>query len=335
MVKARKMYVPFILISATVTEDFAMNLVNEGADDFIFKDRLKRLPLSVLNAIEKYRFEKERMLQLEEARLKEVFSKELLKTNAVERELFITELTRTNDDLKQFNYITSHNFRAPLSNLTGLMNLIDLETLSEKNKVIIDLFKTTISQLNKTIKDLVEILIVRNKVNIDITNNNILELINATKELLALDISDCGCSIEIDCKVEVISFNKTYLESIIMNLLSNALKYCSSERLLKINIATSLNADGDILFSIRDNGLGIDMSKHRSNVFGLYQRFHTNENGIGLGLFMVKSQILSLGGTINIDSEVNKGTTFTITFPNHGQVIETETGKTVEHYALA
>ncbi|HEX8357034.1 MAG TPA: HAMP domain-containing sensor histidine kinase, partial [Segetibacter sp.] len=155
----------------------------------------------------------------------------------------------------------------------------------------------------------------RNNAAIAITDVNVCELINASCKSLSCDIEDSCCTINIKCEVVHVSANKTYLESIFLNLLNNAIKYRASERPLQIDIATHMNAAGEIILTVKDNGLGIDLDTHRNNVFGLYQRFHTNKNGIGLGLFIVKSQILSLGGTIEIDSEVDKGTTFTIAFP--------------------
>jgi signal transduction histidine kinase len=65
---------------------------------------------------------------------------------------------------------------------------------------------------------------------------------------------------------------------------------------------------------IKDNGIGIDLNRHRNSIFGLYQRFHTNADSVGLGLFIVKTQITALGGSIDVESDVDKGTSFYITF---------------------
>ncbi len=83
---------------------------------------------------------------------------------------------------------------------------------------------------------------------------------------------------------------------------------------MQLDIVTYFNNDGAVILSISDNGLGIDLKRHQNNIFGLYQRFHSNEDGIGLGLFIVKSQVISAGGSIEVNSEVDKGTIFSITF---------------------
>ena len=306
--------IPFIIVTATMSEEYAVSIIKKGADDYILKDRLHRLPHAVVSAVEKYRYENERRQLKKEAREREAVSKELLRVNAEEREVLLAQLTRSLADLQQFSYITSHNFRAPLSNLIGLLGLIDNEELSNHNKVIIEMFKTSTEQLNKTVNDLVQILIIRNNVNIDLADNDIDVLLTEVCNSLAFVIQESNCTIHRDLKVENIPFNKAYLESILINLLSNAIKYRSPDRPLHVHVATGKNDGGEIWLTFKDNGLGIDLSRHNSNMFGLYQRFHSNADGIGLGLFIVKAQIISIGGSIEVESEVDKGTMFTITF---------------------
>jgi signal transduction histidine kinase len=306
--------IPFIIVTATMSEEYAVSIIKKGADDYILKDRLHRLPHAVVSAVEKYRYENERRQLKKEAREKEAVSKELLRVNAEEREVLLAQLTRSLADLQQFSYITSHNFRAPLSNLIGLLGLIDNDELSNHNKVIIDMFKTSTEQLNKTVNDLVQILIIRNNVNIDLADNDIDVLLTEVCNSLAFVIQESNCTIHRDLKVENIPFNKAYLESILINLLSNSIKYRSPDRPLHVHVATGKNDGGEIWLTFKDNGLGIDLSRHNSNMFGLYQRFHSNADGIGLGLFIVKAQIISIGGSIEVESEVDKGTMFTITF---------------------
>ncbi|MGI8637254.1 MAG: PAS domain-containing sensor histidine kinase, partial [Segetibacter sp.] len=237
-----------------------------------------------------------------------------IRKNTEERELLIRELTKSLHDLKQFSFITSHNFRAPLSNLVGLLTLLDYSTLSESNKEIVKMFETTTNQLNKTINDLIKILIVRNNVNVNITENNISIILNEVCNTLAYNLEEAKCTIHTNLEVEVIAFNQLYLQSILMNLLTNAIKYRSADRQLQINISTTRDAAGKVMLVVNDNGVGIDLTRHGDNIFGLYQRFHSNEDGEGLELFIVKSQITALGGSIHVESEVDKGTSFTMTF---------------------
>jgi signal transduction histidine kinase len=238
--------------------------------------------------------------------------REILKS-AEERELLVADLIRTNKDLKQFSFITSHNFRAPLSNLIGLLTLVEQETLSDNNRDILEMFKSSTQHLSKTINDLSQILVIKNNEHIKITKIDIGQLLSSIKDSLAYELNNGDYEIYTNLEVEEIPFNKPYLESVLINLISNAIKYKSDERLLRIIINTSLNLKGEIVLTVQDNGLGIDLKRHQENLFGLYQKFHSNPTGSGLGLYLVKSQIISLGGTIEVESEVGKGTTFIIT----------------------
>jgi signal transduction histidine kinase len=110
-------------------------------------------------------------------------------------------------------------------------------------------------------------------------------------------------------------FSKSGLQSIIQNLVSNAVKYKSPDRKLKVQISLFNTSDYQIL-SISDNGLGIDLEKYGERLYNLYQRFHPETEGKGLGLYLVRSIIESAGGRIEVESEVNVGTTFKLYFPN-------------------
>jgi signal transduction histidine kinase len=113
--------------------------------------------------------------------------------------------------------------------------------------------------------------------------------------------------------VENINFPKRYLTSILLNLLTNAIKYRSPQRSLIITIKTHIHKDYTIL-SFSDNGIGIDMQKFGHKVFGLYQRFHNNIDGKGLGLYIIKSQVDAMDGKVEVESAENEGTTFRIYF---------------------
>jgi signal transduction histidine kinase len=112
-----------------------------------------------------------------------------------------------------------------------------------------------------------------------------------------------------------VDFNRTYLESILLNLLTNAVKYSSPKRRPQVKVTTRKMQDGIKLY-FSDNGLGIDLTRYKDRIFGLYQRFHDHADSKGLGLYIVNSQIRVMGGEIDVESEVDKGTTFIITFKN-------------------
>lgn len=234
-----------------------------------------------------------------------------------EKEHLIRELTQNNKDLKQFSYITSHNLRAPLSNLIGLLNLIeDIPIENEELEEILAGFTKSTHLLNETINDLVKVIIIKDNPSMQKEEVSLKEVFENVFSQLSFQIELHKPIIKLKFdRVPLLNTNKAYIESILLNLLTNSIKYKSENRKLKISI-TAEQIDHHAILTFKDNGIGIDLERNRDKVFGLYQRFHNYPDSKGLGLYLVKSQVETMGGTISIDSEVNKGTTFTITFKN-------------------
>jgi len=223
----------------------------------------------------------------------------------------ITEITKTNNDLKQFSFIISHNLNAPLSNMLSIIANINHQTLDDFNANMFDMMRTSTIQLKETIGHLIEILIIKDK-SLEIADIKLEEIINKTTKTLKDEINKINAQIILKLSDPYTKSNKTYLESIFLNLFSNALKYRSLERPLEITITSESISNERTQIRFSDNGIGIDMKRHKERVFGLYQRFHESIEGKGIGLFLIKSQITALGGTIYIESEVGKGTSFII-----------------------
>jgi len=234
-----------------------------------------------------------------------------------EKEHLIRELTQNNKDLKQFSYITSHNLRAPLSNLIGLLNLIeDIPIENEELEEILGGFTKSTHLLNETINDLVKVIIIKDNPSMQKEEVSLKEVFENVFSQLSFQIELHKPIIKLKFdRVPLLNTNKAYIESILLNLLTNSIKYKSENRKLKISI-TAEQIDHKAILTFKDNGIGIDLERNGDKVFGLYQRFHNYPDSKGLGLYLVKSQVETMGGTISIDSEVNKGTTFTITFKN-------------------
>jgi PAS domain S-box-containing protein len=232
-----------------------------------------------------------------------------------EREQLIRELTKNNNDLKQFSYITSHNLRAPLSNLTGLLNLIDdIPIENPELKELIDGFSTSTHLLNETINDLVKVIIIKDNPSIKKEKVPIREVFENVFNQLSFMINLHKPILKIELEEEYITnINKSYLESIFLNLMTNSIKYRSTTNQLKITISSKIE-NNELIISFKDNGIGIDLEKNKDKIFGLYQRFHNHPDSKGLGLYLVKSQVESMGGTITVDSKIGKGTTFTLNF---------------------
>lgn len=234
-----------------------------------------------------------------------------------EKEHLIRELTQNNKDLKQFSYITSHNLRAPLSNLIGLLNLIeDIPVENTEMEEILSGFHKSTHLLNETINDLVKVIIIKDNPSMQKEMVSLAEVFENVFGQLSFQIEAHKPIIKLNLdKVPLLNTNKAYIESILLNLLTNSIKYKSENRKLKISI-TAEQIDHSVFLTFSDNGIGIDLERNGDKVFGLYQRFHNYPDSKGLGLYLVKSQVETMGGTIRVESEVNKGTTFIITFKN-------------------
>lgn len=232
-----------------------------------------------------------------------------------ERKDLIQELTRSNMELKQFSYITSHNMRSPLTNLMAISNLIDTSTITDKSTVeLIEGFKTSTVHLNETLNDLIKILIIKENTNIELENVVFAEVLNTVTNSITSIIKNAHAKIEYNFEtVSSILFNCSYLESILLNLITNAIKYAHPDRNPIIKVSTKYE-NGKVNLIFEDNGLGFNEEKVKGKIFGLYQKFHHHPDSKGIGLYLVHSQINALGGSIDVTSQENIGTKFIITF---------------------
>lgn len=235
-----------------------------------------------------------------------------------EKEQLIRELTQNNKDLKQFSYITSHNLRAPLSNLTGLLNLIkNIEIEDLELQEILGGFNKSTQLLNETINDLVKVIVIKDNPSIQVENVRLKEVFENVFSQLNFQILKNKPILKLKFEPDFsLNTNKAYLESILLNLLTNAIKYRNTSKELKITISAIKNNEG-VVIVFKDNGIGIDLDRNQDKIFGLYQRFHNYPESKGLGLYLVKSQVETMGGTITVKSQVDKGTEFTINLNNN------------------
>jgi PAS domain S-box-containing protein len=232
-----------------------------------------------------------------------------------EKEQLIRELTQNNTDLKQFSYITSHNLRAPLSNLSGLLALLEDTPINNPElELLLNGFKKSTQLLNETVNDLVKVIIIKDSPSMLREDVSIQEVFENVFSQLSFLISSIQPVLKMDLDAApTLHVNKAYLESILLNLFTNSLKYHATDRALKISITSKETPDG-VALVFKDNGIGIDLERNKDKIFGLYQRFHNYPDSKGLGLYLVKSQIESMGGSISVESKVDKGTTFTLLF---------------------
>lgn len=227
----------------------------------------------------------------------------------------IEELLQSNADLKQFGFITTHNLRAPLTNLLAIVELLDLNKIPDhSSKELLVAFKTATFQLNDTLNDLIKVLFIKQNKNVALGQVDFKTVLERNIHDLRTLIKSSEISIETNFfEAPTIYFDAKYLESILLNLMSNAIKFSSSDRKLQVKITTRKEGEY-IVLEFSDNGIGMDMEKVKDRIFGLYQRFHERADSKGIGLYLIHSQVTALGGKISVQSKVNEGTTFYIQF---------------------
>jgi PAS domain S-box-containing protein len=223
------------------------------------------------------------------------------------------ELVQQNQRLNQYSYIISHNLRGPIVTLLGLVNLFEENKEDLFREEVISHIKTSALHLDNIIKDL-NIVLSQTGKDLNKGDVNLEEELQMVKDLLKGQIEGANALISVDfSKVNKIYSVKSFLQSILLNLMSNALKYKRKDIPLEISIHSEITK-GHIGLIFSDNGMGIDLEKNKDKIFGIYKRFHPQIEGKGLGLHLVKTQVDLLGGSIEIESVVDKGTTFKLSF---------------------
>jgi len=224
----------------------------------------------------------------------------------------ITE--KQNEKLINFTHIVSHDIRSHTSNLSMILDLYEETEDKNEQKEYFNMLKQSTNKLSETIFYLNETVAIQSGIKNEKTFLNLEKEIE--KALVGINAivktSNAKIFIHVSPEIEILAI-QSYLESIIFNLLTNAIKYKSPERNPVISITAEKRAD-EIKLSIADNGIGIDLEKNKDKIFGMYKTFNGNPDAVGLGLFMVKNHIESMGGRIEIDSQVNVGTTFNLYF---------------------
>lgn len=229
-------------------------------------------------------------------------------------EVLASGLQDQNKQLDEFAHIISHNLRSPVGNIKALIGLLNENSDVEEYRLIFEKLKNLAANLGETMNELMETLKVKKNNDIEIVSIRFKDMLDKVVQSLEGDLIQNEATVTFDFNAAVqIDYSKTYLESIFQNLISNAVKYRSPDRKPEIHISTRY-ANNRIELRVQDNGLGIDLEKFGARLFGLHKTFHDNKEARGVGLFLTKTQIEAMGGTIMVESEVNKGTTFIVKF---------------------
>lgn len=238
------------------------------------------------------------------------------KIEAVRNE-HLANLTKINKDLKQLSYTTSHDLRSPVNNLISLFSLLNLSMIEDEETLkTIELLKTSAENLSEVLNHSVDALIQKDQLHITVEELELHEILNTVLSSVSSIIRNSKATVTTDfSEFGVLNFNKAYLESIFLNLITNSIKYARLGTDPVITISARVK-NGTKQLVIADNGMGIDLEKVQDKIFGLNQKFHDHTDSKGIGLYLVYNHITNLNGSIEIKSKVNEGTEFILSFKN-------------------
>jgi len=232
-----------------------------------------------------------------------------------ERNLLLTDFTKINIDLKKLTYTSSHDLRSPVNNMLSIFSLLDVSKIDDPETLLfIEMLKSTSESLRQALNDYVDILILKDNTTAQIEEVNLNKALKTVLRSINSLLQDSKVVLNIDfSELETIKFNKSYLESIFLNLITNSIKYAKPGCVPIIDVYSRIqNGMNQLVFS--DNGVGFDMDVVKGKIFGLHQKFHNHIDSKGIGLYLVYNHISSLGGTITVESKVNEGAKFIISF---------------------
>ena len=294
--------IPFILVTGTVSEEFAVTCLKQGADDYVLKSNLSRLPSAIRQSLEQREavFQK----QLAEGELR--MQNELLsQANA--------ELSKINKELDNFVYSVSHNLKGPLSSILGVVNLMRFEK-NDLSEDYLGMIEQCVSKLDGTLQDILAY-----------SYNARSHIVGEKVDLRKMFFENFQKQVP-PGMVFQLSYNQTgeqevmadpyRMNLIVSSLVSNAIKY--SDPLKKARtIDLSVKNEKNLTLELSDNGVGINENV-LPKIFEMFYRGNEKSSGSGLGLYIVKETVEKLGGSINVSTIAGEGTTFTITIPmNH------------------
>jgi light-regulated signal transduction histidine kinase (bacteriophytochrome) len=227
------------------------------------------------------------------------------------------QLEKTNKALQQFNYVATHDLKEPLRNLNSLFDYLkEKGSLSEDQSLIVNKMTGVTKRLEQTITDLNEVILLTQKNKDSHEEVQIQLIIDDVNADLEAQIQKSRAQLEVDLNLfDTVTYSPVQLKSIIQNLVSNAIKYKKDDVNPVIKITAGIK-DGWKFLEVKDNGKGLDLQKHGKKLFGLFQRFDLDAPGKGIGLYTVKQIVEQRGGWIEVQSEPDVGSVFTVFLHN-------------------
>ncbi|HCZ37076.1 MAG TPA: hybrid sensor histidine kinase/response regulator [Cytophagales bacterium] len=299
LLKHQGINVPFILVTGTVSEEFAVNCLKLGAHDYVLKSNLSRLPSAIKQSLKQFEFELKRKKA----------ENDLRRQNE--------ELVKINRELDNFVYSVSHNLRAPLLSTLGLIQLAQRDDTQRTFSQYWEMMTRSIFNLDETIKEILDysknarIEIARQKVDLK-------KLVSEVQEKVQYIEYYDRMAFHVNVHQKTDFYSDPFRLSIILtNLISNAIIYSNSYVASMVSIDAVIDGK-EARLKISDNGIGIE-SHLMPRIFEMFFRGTDRSDGAGLGLYIVREAVEKLKGSITVESVFGEGTQFHITIPNQPQ----------------
>ncbi|MGI4761223.1 MAG: sensor histidine kinase [Janthinobacterium lividum] len=317
-----------IMITGGGNEALAVRALNTGALDYLVKQQFdsELLSKTVRHAVEKnewrqYEGRYHHEVQVMNQQLRESLdmveeTRRALSAKNAELQITNQQLARTNADLDNFVYAASHDLKQPVNNLRGLFDeLRHTATFADPAAPHMwGLADDSLRVLATTIADLATVVQEGRRPSLELAEEiDLTEVVAETTQALHSQIADTEAIITTDfAKVPTLRYVPRNLRTILLNLVANALKYHRPGLPPHVQLRTRL-VSGLPVLEVQDNGLGIDLNRHRGELFQLFRRFHPDAaSGTGVGLFLVHRLVQAQGGHIEVASQPEVGTTFSI-----------------------
>ncbi|MBC7485923.1 MAG: hybrid sensor histidine kinase/response regulator [Cytophagaceae bacterium] len=301
IIQSMKLDIPFIVVTGSVSEEFAVNCIKRGADDYVLKSNLSRLPVAIKFSLMQHDMQRKRKQDEESLRRQN------------------EELIKINRELDSFVYSVSHNLRSPLASVLGLVHVAKLEDQKYNFNFspYLSMIEQSVNRLDETIKEILDYS--RNARNpLTLSPINMEKLVKECFDRIKYLDRYADIIKTIHVKLDVPFYSDQYrLSTILQSLISNSILYCDEKKVKKtLRIeAKSIDHDSKIRITVKDNGIGID-NEYIHTIYNMFFRATDESKGAGLGLYIVKETLQKLNGTISVESTLGVETTFTVVVPN-------------------
>lgn len=298
--------VPFLLLSARAGAEARVEGLEAGADDYIVKPfSARELLAKVATQLELARLRKK---LLEEEKQARIALEQAQQTLAEQHQLLI----HTSQTMETILHLAAHDLRGPVSNIGQLLALLPAKDPEWKEAHVLSLLTSSVQQLERTLNGLIRLVQLQTDENEGATRLVFAQVFEMVKASLGETLTGSGGRFEIDfSQAPEVHYVAPFLESILKNLMSNALKYRAADRSPLIRITTQ-RAKESVLLTVEDNGMGMNLQKHGKDLFKPFKRFTSKAEGTGLGLHLVKNMVERNGGNIQVYSQPGEGTRFVV-----------------------